>query len=1074
MAKKKNNASTVPPTLENSLLLDKYMLSLFGVSSFNELAANLKNPALEGWDEENISFFARTICNYLHERNGTLSVDDILRYDKNIHDYTVRINEERQDKVTWKYFQWIELLFTEVYLDRYFSDAEGLLDSINHFRESVFLQDSQNYRAPFYEPVTIEQLKKLSVWCATGSGKTLMMHVNMLQLRHYADEYGMDYNNTLLITTKEGLSRQHLAELDASDILAKHFSKSDGTLHDDQYVLVTEVTKLSTEDGDQTVNVEAFEKNNLVFIDEGHRGASGDSWKPLRDKLSAKGFSFEYSATFGQSIAAESNKKKRDALLREYGTATIIDYSYKYFYEDGYGKDFVTRNVKQLSESSQEFLYITGGLLGFYEQMKLFNDKHDELIPYYIEKPVAIFVGNTVKSSKAEISDIVKLVNYFQQFAQEDSHAIGCIDSLLKGTDGLIDSQGNSIYKGSYDYLRSLQMSAAQIYEDMLSSIFNSVKGQRLHLYRMKGTDGEIGMKLGNSKWFGVVNVGDAASVIKACDGIADAKSWDFDNRSLFDSVNKFDSTLNILIGAKKFTEGWSSWRVSTMCLLNVGQGDGSEIIQLFGRGVRLKGYNFSLKRTSKLTGEQMPSNIPEHIDVLETLNIFGMHADYMDEFSKIIKTEGVDKEDDKQEVVLPLMPNIVDLEKKRLKYLQLKKGKNFIKDVPLLPLDVDMAIYSHPVIVDMYPTIKTFSSKDAEKSEDDLNAMKNEVTLTEDILNLIDWTKLYLHLVEYKRQRGYYNLTTTPVIIKKLANNPSWYKLYVPESSMVWDEYGRVSSMWQNIVTLLLQGYIDRFYSGKKGEWVNRNLETVPLTNKMVGMDGSIEIHIKDSLFDKLKGSLYKIKSQLEDKTFSNTISIGKGFEALYFSRHLYSPLLYYDGKQKDANGEKLIEISPVALVESEKDFVTCLTYYVAGHQDELKGYDLYLLRNKSKTGIGFFVDAGFYPDFILWIVKGKHQYVTFIDPHGLGRATGFADSKIQLYNMLHNETEKDIGDPDITLNSFILSPTRYGELWRWGRAVKPDASDDEIHQMFTDHHIYFMKGDRGYVRKMIQSIIA
>jgi len=50
-----------------------------------------------------------------------------------------------------------------------------------------------------------------------------------------------------------------------------------------------------------------------------------------------------------------------------------------------------------------------------------------------------------------------------------------------------------------------------------------------------------------------------------------------------------------LLIGSKKFSEGWSSWRVSSMGLMNVGKSEGSQIIQLFGRGVRLKGYQFSL-----------------------------------------------------------------------------------------------------------------------------------------------------------------------------------------------------------------------------------------------------------------------------------------------------------------------------------------------------------------------------------------------------------------------------------------------------------------------------------------------
>ena len=56
-----------------------------------------------------------------------------------------------------------------------------------------------------------------------------------------------------------------------------------------------------------------------------------------------------------------------------------------------------------------------------------------------------------------------------------------------------------------------------------------------------------------------------------------------------------------VLIGSKKFTEGWSSWRVSTMGLMNVGQGEGAQIIQLFGRGVRLKGHCMSLKRSGKI-----------------------------------------------------------------------------------------------------------------------------------------------------------------------------------------------------------------------------------------------------------------------------------------------------------------------------------------------------------------------------------------------------------------------------------------------------------------------------------------
>ena len=65
---------------------------------------------------------------------------------------------------------------------------------------------------------------------------------------------------------------------------------------------------------------------------------------------------------------------------------------------------------------------------------------------------------------------------------------------------------------------------------------------------------------------------------------------------SLFDTLSVPGSTVSILIGSKKFTEGWSNWRVSVMGLLRVGQNAGAQVMQLFGRGVRLLGLRGGLK----------------------------------------------------------------------------------------------------------------------------------------------------------------------------------------------------------------------------------------------------------------------------------------------------------------------------------------------------------------------------------------------------------------------------------------------------------------------------------------------
>ena len=73
------------------------------------------------------------------------------------------------------------------------------------------------------------------------------------------------------------------------------------------------MNKLSDTDGDKTVATMSLEGKNLVLIDEGHRGTSSSAgaWMERRDILTKDGFSFEYSATFGQAVSKADNVYKR-------------------------------------------------------------------------------------------------------------------------------------------------------------------------------------------------------------------------------------------------------------------------------------------------------------------------------------------------------------------------------------------------------------------------------------------------------------------------------------------------------------------------------------------------------------------------------------------------------------------------------------------------------------------------------------------------------------------------------------------------------------------------------------------
>ncbi|HEV7843794.1 MAG TPA: hypothetical protein VGO69_08845, partial [Pyrinomonadaceae bacterium] len=118
-----------------------------------------------------------------------------------------------------------------------------------------------------------------------------------------------ELNRVILLTPNEGLSRQHLGEFAESGVAAELFVKEGRGLFAGHSVEIIDIHKLKDEMGDRTVAVDAFEGNNLVLVDEGHRGAGGVEWMDKRNRLCEDGFSFEYSATFGQAIKAARNAK---------------------------------------------------------------------------------------------------------------------------------------------------------------------------------------------------------------------------------------------------------------------------------------------------------------------------------------------------------------------------------------------------------------------------------------------------------------------------------------------------------------------------------------------------------------------------------------------------------------------------------------------------------------------------------------------------------------------------------------------------------------------------------------------
>src|ERR1700678_184533 len=103
---------------EQPLVLNQWLLSLFNVQRFEQLAEHLRNEKLEGLDENNVHHFHHALTAQLFNLTQ-LPTELLLEYDQNIVGHTLRLNDRRitrgEDPITWKYFQYLTLLFTEIY-----------------------------------------------------------------------------------------------------------------------------------------------------------------------------------------------------------------------------------------------------------------------------------------------------------------------------------------------------------------------------------------------------------------------------------------------------------------------------------------------------------------------------------------------------------------------------------------------------------------------------------------------------------------------------------------------------------------------------------------------------------------------------------------------------------------------------------------------------------------------------------------------------------------------------------------------------------------------------------------------
>ena len=1019
---------TPPRPLDQRLTLAMWFADQMGYADNLEMLLDLRESS-ENWDGEKHPALRRAA----DRGKVKIQPDALAEMDDNIRADLALINRHRTPRVTLKYFQYLSALAVENFLRRYSADREELARELRTFAR----HRDQHGRYP--APQGADDLNKLALWAATGAGKTLLMHLNYRQFLRRRKSGLFVPEGVILLTPNETLSEQHIEEMRLSGIPCGRLHESAGGLgmEGDFPVRVVEITKFTARrKGAASVPLDAFSGRNLLLVDEGHRGAAGKAYFAVRDQLAARGFVLEYSATYGQAFAPQNPRTE------EYARSIVFDYSYRHFHGDGYGKEFNVANLAgdDPAPEKQQAMML-GNLLVFLQQRLCFAENRAEFLRHNLEPPLMLMLGAKVTGGGGK-TEIVEFVEFLHRVSLEKEWLRKTVAKILAQDGG--DSAEPDIFANRLDWLRARfagkngKPDIQAICGALLENVLLAENPGALNFCPVRGTKGEAALRVGNGPYFALIYVGDVIrklrDLVKEHVPGVQTGAETLSGGPMFPGVGRADSQISVLIGAKQFMEGWSSWRVSGMGLLNVGVSEGPLVIQLFGRGVRLKGANMSLKRGGD-------GNPPPNLALLETMNIFGVRANFIARFREMLEREGV-WEETIHLPTSPPMPEGLNAE------LQMPKhsGKEFTRPVAL------DATGNIRAIVNLSSSVLQIASAGDDANSADALAPEG-AGLSKAALAAVDWDELHRQLQEYRAHAGLWNLffplENLPVILRDRC-------AFVCDPDKPLEPVSRRDiRRIRDAAVAAMKKYARKFHSARRGEWELERIEYQPLKEEHPNFPEpgcGYVLRVPQKETEIIEGIRELVKSR--KKLAAMWSSDSNGWRDLpprvHFSRHLYQPLLLARALKK-----KNIRVSPPGLNEGEVEFVNKLGERL--HDDRLKDAEIFLLRNASQTGLGFHGESGgVYPDFILWIKRGKKQRVIFIEPHGMVFADAHDDDpKARLYETLKPVISKLKDErPDVKMDAFVVSRTPYETLRRkYGKGWSP--------QKFKDCHILFAGDD-------------
>lgn len=941
--------------------------------------------------------------------------DDLL---ERIEGYLARYNRLTAQDLRLRYYQILALLFAEHFFEDQAADGR-------------------------------DERRMLAYWMATGSGKTVVMHLNVLQYLDVLERRRVDYDRLqiVLTTPSVNLIEQHRRELEP-------FIEALNTEYAGRISLLIETTQALLQHEDDYFTLPADGRTQrLVLVDEGHIGLGGSGegeFRKLRHRLNEQhSFLFEYSATYHHLGDAETEAEYEDTI--------IFDYNYARFFRDGYGKDYFFKVVgkdavveeDEVQDNLDECFRAIKEKVDAWRSFAAQDDA--ERVRLYgtgfPPRPLIAFMGNTVDPDKAgkaatddEVSDIVKVIRHLAQLDDEE--------------------------------------------RVRFRHIFGGDIVGPLVLTRNQRANDEILLSYGEGEYWGIVNVGNGDSFFSSLEleGVEIEKKTAaiVDDRYLFRNIDRAtsledpdrtQSPINVLIGSRKFAEGWNSFRVGVIGLINLGSSKGNKIIQIFGRGVRLHGRDGSGKRHFREHhGDYFSfgSSDDDRLRKLETLVVLSLKNSYLQKF-----TEEVQKEvPPATTFTIRVNPVVFRIDGAEVRFEEVQKRLPVFKltgrRVELKRVVLDGTRIDYEFLEDGKPesgSIKTYQVPLLDYRTDRAEDVPN---LAADLDDAIQQLGAFLDRAGLDRHVRTKARDAKMLLLARNGNGgcrtPTLKDLlpFVGEIRYRSDLFPNGSSASKIAILDKLSRRVAEDVIGKLKNRINYVInQSNYVFDQPLAQSGTDNRPKRDFIYEYTVTRTFEneeereaFEAQLdEEKENLRRLLLVPGELA---PPHLYEPVF----DEKEAKGHAHLSVSPDLLNPGEKKFIQDFATYVRGRFEER--YEFYVLRNvESLKSVGVYLESdegGYFPDFIVWIVdkNGGPTRILLVDPKGQRgmRADAMmeANEKVTLADKEANGTlrflEEQLSEAwerSVEIHSFILlrdssdAGTRpdQDEAWRRDRMV-------------------------------------